>query len=95
MSAGQFEVGLIVIERRGIPRRRGVARRAIVIESSRHMIRISNAVEVRRMARVTIGRSAFVLSVLMTEQAVRCGVRARERECSRAVIECRWLPGSH
>jgi len=92
MLPRQRKRGVAVIERRRIPRRGTVARQAIVIELSRHMVRIRHVLIVRLMARIAIRRETLVLAVDMTQITDRVDVRASQRKRGRRVVEGRRIP---
>ena len=83
-----------VIERSPRPRRSGVAGRASRREHRRRgrMDRIRGSEVVRFMAAVAIGRQCRVVVVYMAVGARHRSVRAGQRKCCRAVIECAVRP---
>ena len=88
------EVLLVVIEGRGAPGGCRVARRAIVAEICRHVIRIRRSLEIGLVALVAVGVGDLVVPVRMAVRAERGGVFAGQREMCRAVVERRGGPSA-
>jgi hypothetical protein len=95
MGAGQWERGGAVIEGCSRPgSRRIVARRTLLRESCRRMVRVRDTVIVGQMAGHARGRQAIVNVVLVARGTQRAGMGAGQGERGRAVIEYCSRPGS-
>jgi len=89
-SQGKWRV--VVIERRGDPRRRVVAHIALLRESRLNVVRAGCAVEI---VQVTGGAGSAVQAVVTVHVALRTlqwNVRPGQREAGRCVIESRVCP---
>jgi hypothetical protein len=95
MSSGERKDSARVIERRGLPGDRGMARCAIVGELSKLMVRSLDIVEIRNMARITIRRHCRELPALVTGRALESLMRAGERKTRLVVIKTGKRPGVH
>ena len=80
VSTGQWEVRVIVIERRRSPGERGVALGAGMIVIARDVIGVVHLLKITLVAVKAGGRCAFKLSIRMTGGTVRLDVRSGERE---------------
>jgi len=87
MRAEQRKARFVVIERRGLPGARGMARSAIAREIGGHMIGIGRALEIALMTREAIRRRARKTIVRMALIARHREMRAGERKARAAVIE--------
>jgi hypothetical protein len=94
MGAGQREWYRAVIKRSSRPgSRRIVARRTLLRESCRHMVRAGDAVIVSQMAGHARGRQSCIHVVFVARGAQRAGMGAGQWERGRAVIEGCSRPG--
>ena len=87
MSAGQFEIRLVVIECCRTPRRRRMAYGTIVIKISRYVVRIGDTREICLMTRIANARGPFVLTILVAEETISGNVRPGQGKIRAAVIE--------
>ncbi len=87
VGAGQGEWGCAVVEDGRRPGSCVMTRHARVREIACDMIRISNAVVIRYMARITISRSACEYSPLMTINARDSYVGSGQRKRSQVVVK--------
>lgn len=92
MKTRKGECSLVVVKRRGLPRRSGMACRTGCGNPRGNVRGVGGAVEILGMARITVGRSAGVIAVDVAQGASDRYMRARERERRFAVVERRRLP---
>ncbi len=69
-----------------------MALRTIMAEVTRHMVRVCRPVEVARVTLVAVRVLQLVIAVDMACLTLHGGVRSRQREPRRIVIERRSLP---
>ena len=74
MFAGEGKCGVVVIKRRGNPRRGVVANLALLGESGLHVVWTRGSIEILQMARRTTGVSEVVVSVQVALRALHRGV---------------------
>ena len=84
-----------VIERGTRPTRRGMARGAGRWESSGSVVRIRRVLVVSLVAAVAVGRQRRVVAIHVTIDTLprRYGMRSRQRESGRVVVESTVRPG--
>ena len=81
VGPGQRKLGKgVVIEGRGLPRRRGVATLASLRESGLHVVRVRRLLEVGKMAAHASCRRPGELASDVTSGAIQRNVRSRQRE---------------
>ena len=81
VSAGQRKFGKrVVIESRGLPRRRGVATLASLRKSCLQMVRVGRLLEVGKMAAHASGGRPGELASEMTGRAIQRNMRSRQRK---------------
>lgn len=92
VRAGQRKSGRRMVETGPSPLHRSVARRAILRESSRHMVGRGGLLEIRQVAAHTrrVRQGEVVVHVAL--HASDCGVRPGQRKSALAVIEGGVLP---
>ena len=89
VQTGKWEAGLGMVEGRGLPRGRVVARLASLCEAQLNMVRICRSVEVLQVARYTgcAGQVVVVVCVAISALAWRHAVRTGERESRQRMVE--------
>jgi len=92
VSPGKREIGQVVIEGSGLPRRRRVALCAIMIVVSSDVIWIGDALVIALVTRPAVRRQVLILSVHVAGQAVHIHMGASERESRIVMVEGRRSP---
>ena len=95
MSSSERKNSARVIERRGLPGDGGMARRAIMGELSKLMVRSLDIVEICNVARITIRRQCCELAILVTGRTLESLMRTGERKTRLVVIKAGKRPGIH
>ena len=81
-----------MVERRRLPDRRVVALRTIMTKQSRDMVRVRCLLKLRLVTLVAIRVLQLIVTARMTRLTLHGHVCPRQREASRAMIECGILP---
>ena len=92
VRAGKGKSGRRMVEAGSGPSRRCVARRAILREPGRHVVRRGGLLEIDQVAAHTRGVRQGEIVVHVALRASHCGVRAGQRKSALAVIEGGVLP---
>jgi len=92
VSAGQRELGGVVIELRALPVRCGVAAVALIREIRQRMIGIGGVLEIGQVTARAVGGRCRELVVLVTGGTLDRAVSAGQREGRAVVVKRRALP---
>ncbi len=76
-----------MVEGRGLPRRRGMARLAVLAEVAGNVVRIRRAGEIRAVTLIAIRKHQRIVVVDVARLALDRGMRARQREFRSTVVE--------
>lgn len=89
VRSGQGELGRAMVEAGWGPSRCRMTAQAVVVEVLQGVIRFGDGVEFRLMTREAVIRGRHIAGS-MTGDAVDTGVRPRQRECRRRMVERTW-----